>query len=274
MVSAQAPEKLKRTTSSLARTMIPSRYRSPLKRHLSKTVDFIHENWKRIWLVTLWLVVNLALFVYKFEQYKRRSAFQVMGYCVCVAKGAAETLKLNMALILLPVCRNTLTTLRSTALNHVIPFDDNINFHKIMALSIAIATAIHTLAHVTCDFPRLISCPTDKFMATLGSNFHYKQPTYPDLLQSIPGVTGILMIIIMSFSFTLATHSFRRSVVKLPSPLHHLAGFNAFWYAHHLLVLAYILLVVHSYFIFLTREWYKKTVILTHLPSTRNSFLQ
>ncbi|ONM36608.1 respiratory burst oxidase1 [Zea mays] len=259
MVSAQAPEKLKRTTSSLARTMIPSRYRNPLKRHLSKTVDFIHENWKRIWLVTLWLVVNVALFVYKFEQYKRRTAFQVMGYCVCVAKGAAEILKLNMALILLPVCRNTLTTLRSTALSHVIPFDDNINFHKVIALSIAIATAIHTLAHVTCDFPRLISCPTDKFMATLGSNFHYKQPTYLGLLESTPGVTGILMIIIMSFSFTLATHSFRRSVVKLPSPLHHLAGFNAFWYAHHLLVLAYVLLVVHSYFIFLTREWYKKT---------------
>ncbi|TVU36724.1 hypothetical protein EJB05_18669 [Eragrostis curvula] len=260
MVSAQAPnEKLKRTTSSLARTMIPSRYRNPLKRHISRTTDFIHENWKRIWLVTLWLAVNVGLFAYKFEQYKHRAAFQVMGNCVCIAKGAAEMLKLNMALILLPVCRNTLTTLRSTSIGKVVPFDDNINFHKVIALSIAIATAIHTLAHVTCDFPRLISCPSDKFMALLGPNFHYKQPTYGDLLASAPGVTGILMIIIMSFSFTLATHSFRRSVVKLPSPLHHLAGFNAFWYAHHLLVLAYVLLVVHSYFIFLTREWYKKT---------------
>jgi hypothetical protein len=132
MVSAQAPEvKLKRTTSNLARTMIPLRYRSPLKRHLTKTMDFIHENWKRIWLVTLWLAANLALFIYKFEQYKHRASFQVMGNCVCIAKGAAETLKLNMALILLPVCRNTLTTLRSTALSHVIPFDDNINFHKV-----------------------------------------------------------------------------------------------------------------------------------------------
>jgi hypothetical protein len=102
-------------------------------------------------------------------------------------------------------------------------------------------------------------------MALLGSNFNWKQPTYLDLLQSTPGITGILMIIIMSFAFTLAMHSFRRSVVKLPSPLHHLAGFNAFWYAHHLLLVAYILLVVHSYFIFLTREWYKKTVILTRL---------
>jgi hypothetical protein len=137
--------------------------------------------------------------------------------------------------------------------------------HQVVALSIAIATAIHTLVHATCDFPRLISCPNDKFMATLGPNFHYKQPTYGDLLASAPGVTGILIIVIMSFSFTLATHSFRRSVVKLPSPLHHLAGFNAFWYAHHLLVLAYVLLVVHSFFIFLAREWYKKTVILANI---------
>ncbi|KAK3157934.1 hypothetical protein QOZ80_2AG0130450 [Eleusine coracana subsp. coracana] len=246
------------TTSSLAWALIPSRYRSPLKRHLYKTVDLVHENWKRIWVVSLWLALNLGLFAYKFEQYKRRAVFQVMGYCVCAAKGAAEALKLDMALILLPVCRNTLTRLRSTSLSEVIPFDDNINFHKVMAMFIVLATAVHTLAHVACNFPRLISCPKDRFMATLGPGFRYKQPTYPDLLESVPGVTGILMIIIMFFSFTLATHSFRRSVVKLPSPLHRLAGFNAFWYAHHLLVLAYILLVVHPYR-FLTKDWYKNT---------------
>jgi len=111
-----------------------------------------------------------------------------------------------------------------------------------------------------CDFPRVVSCPKEKFMEKLGPFFNYVQPTWPILLTSIPGWTGILLILIMSFSFTLATHSFRRSVVKLPSPLHHLAGFNAFWYAHHLLVIAYILLVMHSYFIFLTKQWYKRTV--------------
>uniref|UniRef100_A0A0D9WHG9 FAD-binding FR-type domain-containing protein n=1 Tax=Leersia perrieri TaxID=77586 RepID=A0A0D9WHG9_9ORYZ len=260
MVTAQGPpEKMKLASASLARTMVPSTYRSPMQRRYTKTVDFIHENWKRIWVISLWTILNIGLFTYKFAQYRSRDAFEVMGYCVCIAKGAAETLKLNMALILLPVCRNTLTRLRSTALSKVIPFDDNINFHKVIALTIAIGSATHTLAHVTCDFPRLISCPKDKFDATLGPYFNYVQPTYPSLVASTPGWTGILMIIIMSFSFTLATHSFRRSVVKLPSPLHHLAGFNAFWYAHHLLVIAYILLVLHSYFIFLTKQWYKRT---------------
>ncbi|KAG2598042.1 hypothetical protein PVAP13_5KG372500 [Panicum virgatum] len=260
MVSASGPpDKMNMASASLARTMVPSSYRSPLQRRINKTVDFVHENWKRIWVLTLWGILNIALFIFKFIQYRRRAVFEVMGYCVCIAKGAAETLKLNMALILLPVCRNTLTWLRSTALSKVVPFDDNINFHKVIALAIAIGSATHTLEHVFCDFPRVVSCPKEKFMEKLGPFFNYVQPTWPILLTSIPGWTGILLILIMSFSFTLATHSFRRSVVKLPSPLHHLAGFNAFWYAHHLLVIAYILLVMHSYFIFLTKQWYKRT---------------
>ncbi|KAJ1257436.1 hypothetical protein BS78_K042100 [Paspalum vaginatum] len=260
MVTASGPpDKMNMASASLARTMVPSSYRSPMQRRINKTVDFVHENWKRIWVLSLWGTLNIALFIFKFVQYRRRTVFEVMGYCVCIAKGAAETLKLNMALILLPVCRNTLTSLRSTALSNVVPFDDNINFHKVIALAIATASATHTLEHVLCDFPRVVSCPKDKFMEKLGPFFNYVQPTWPSLLTSIPGWTGILLILIMSFSFTLATHSFRRSVVKLPSPLHHLAGFNAFWYAHHLLVFAYILLVMHSYFIFLTKQWYKKT---------------
>ncbi|WVZ70497.1 hypothetical protein U9M48_019159 [Paspalum notatum var. saurae] len=73
-----------------------------------------------------------------------------------------------------------------------------------------------------CDFPRVVSCPKD--------NQHVDE-------QSRDGLASL-----------------RRSVVKLPSPRHHLAGFNAFWYAHHLLVFAYILLIMHSYFIFLTKQ--------------------
>jgi hypothetical protein len=119
----------------------------------------------------------------------------------------------------------------------------------------------------------LVSCPSDKFQEKLGPFFNYVQPTWGSLFASTPGWTGILLILIMSFSFTLATHSFRRSVVKLPSPLHHLAGFNAFWYAHHLLVFAYILLVMHSYFIFLTKEWYKRTVFFLHLFGKSSFFL-
>lgn len=262
MVNSDESNKLAKKTQTLTRAMIPKKYRTPVSRFLSKTTDLIHENWRRIWVISLWLTINMVLYFWKFNQYRHRGSFQVMGYCICIAKGAAETLKFNMALILLPVCRKTLTKLRSTFLSSLIPFDDNINFHKLVSLAIAIGISVHTITHVSCDFPRLISCPKEKFMTILGSNFSYKQPSYMSLVESIPGLTGILMIIIMAFSFTLATHSFRRNVIKLPWPFHHLAGFNAFWYAHHLLVLAYILLAIHGYFLFLTKDWHSKTVCI------------
>ncbi|KAJ8629168.1 hypothetical protein MRB53_022491 [Persea americana] len=192
-------------------------------------------------------------------QYRYKPAFEVMGYCVCVAKGAAEALNLNMAIILLPICRNIITQLRSTFISSIVPFDDNINFHKVIALGIAVWSLVHTVVHLACNFPRLILCDGSVFNRTLGSVFDYKQPSYASLLASPPGVTGIIIIIIMSYSFILATHWFRRNVIKFSSPFHRLAGFNAFWYAHHLLALVYILLIIHGSFIFLAKEWFKKS---------------
>ncbi|KAL8516150.1 hypothetical protein ACS0TY_014715 [Phlomoides rotata] len=259
MVGTEEVKTSCKKTHTLARTMIPKEYRTPVSKFLSKNSEKFYDYWKRLWVLTLWLCINISLFTWKFNQYKHRDAFQVMGYCLCFAKAAAETVKFNMALILLPVCRRTLTKLRESFLGKVIPFDDNINFHKLIALAILIGTAIHILMHCSCNFVRLTSCPKNQFDSIFGPAFAFHQPSYLDLAGTTVGVTGILMLIIMLYSFTLATHSFRRNVVKLPWPFHHLAGFNSFWYAHHLLALVYVLLIIHGYFIYLTREWYKKT---------------
>ncbi|KAL3620641.1 hypothetical protein CASFOL_035553 [Castilleja foliolosa] len=253
------PKKTAMRTETLARTMIPKEYRTPISKFVSKNTERFYENRRRIWVLFVWALINLSLFVWKFYQYKRRSAFQVMGYCLCFAKAAAETIKFNMALILLPVCRRTLTKLRESFLGAFVPFDDNINFHKLIAAAILLGTFVHVVMHMSCNLVRLTTCPKNEFNAIFGSAFGYRQPTYMDLVGTTVGVTGVMMIVLMTFSFTLATHSFRRNVVKLPWPFHHLAGFNSFWYAHHLLALVYVLLIVHGYFIFITREWYKKT---------------
>ncbi|XP_061963966.1 putative respiratory burst oxidase homolog protein H [Populus nigra] len=255
----QITTKLNRSTHTLTRAMIPRRYRTPVTKSLSLSVEYIHENWRSIWVMTLWLAVNLALFIWKFKEFEKSPLFKISSYCVCLAKASAETLKLNMALILLPVCRRTLTKLRSSFLGTFIPFDDNINFHKNIALAIVIATVAHTLAHMLCNIPLLSSCPKDKFMAYAGPLFNYQQPTYWFFIRSSVGVTGILIILVMGFSFTLATHYFRKNVVKLPGAFHKLAGFNAFWYAHQLLALAYLLCFLHGYFLIFEKPWYAKT---------------
>ncbi|KAH9661180.1 putative respiratory burst oxidase [Citrus sinensis] len=261
MVNEEGP-KMNNRTSTLTKAMIPQNYRNPTTKFFSMTTEFIFDNFKRIWIVTLWLAVNLGLFMWKFIELQSGPVFQITGYCVCFAKGCGETLKFNMALILLTVCRRSLTKLRSTFLHKIIPFDDNLNFHKLIALGIAIGSIVHTLFHLLCNYPKLSSCRPEKFMYLLGPALNYHQPTYYDLMIHTVGYTGVLMLVIMAISFTLATHSFRRNVIKLPWIFHRFAGFNSFWYAHHLLVLAYVLLFMHGFFLIFDKPWYDKTAVI------------
>ncbi|GJN03682.1 hypothetical protein PR202_ga21153 [Eleusine coracana subsp. coracana] len=243
------------------------------------------EGWRRAWVVALWVAAMAALFAWKFAEYRRSPAFAVMGYCLPTAKGAAETLKLNMALVLLPVCRNTLTWLRSSWARFVVPFDDSIAFHKIIAMAIAVGICLHAGNHLACDFPRLIASGPDEYRLVAGY-FGSPKPTYRSLLAGAEGVTGIVMVTLMAVSFTFAARPFRKReerACRRPSSssqqqaAHHhhhhhhpcfsplldrLAGFNAFWYSHHLLIVVYLLLLAHGWFLFLVDRWYQRTVCL------------
>ncbi|KAJ4749731.1 Respiratory burst oxidase [Rhynchospora pubera] len=246
------------TSQALSQNLAGLRKRNPFRNLGRKMAYYLEENWKRLWVIALWICIMAGLFTWKFFQYKMRYEFRVMGYCLTTAKGAAETLKFNMALILLPVCRNTMTWLRSTRAAYILPFDDNINFHKTIAGAIVVGVILHAGNHLSCDFPRLLSS-SDAMYAPMGHDFGEVKPTYLDLVRGPVGVTGVIMVICMAVAFTLATRWFRRSVVKLPKPFDRLTGFNAFWYSHHLLVLVYVLLIIHGQFLYLIHHWYLKT---------------
>ncbi|KAM7259371.1 hypothetical protein ACFE04_015112 [Oxalis oulophora] len=247
------------TSQALSQNLQGLRYKSRITRWSAELVYWLQENWKRIWVLTLWVMIMIGLFIWKFFEYKQKNAYQVMGYCLLTAKGSAETLKFNMALILFPVCRNTITWLRSTKLSYVVPFDDNINFHKTISAAIVIAVILHVGNHLACDFPRLVHSPQDVYDQYMLRYFGLRKPSYWDIVKGVEGVTGILMVILMVIAFTLATRWFRRNLVRLPKPFDRLTGFNAFWYSHHLLVFVYILLIVHGQCLYIVDQWYKKT---------------
>ncbi|KAL1551957.1 respiratory burst oxidase protein A-like [Salvia divinorum] len=247
------------TSQALSQNLHGLRYRGRIKRLSTKLVYFLQENWRRIWVLTLWIMIMIGLFTWKFYAYKEKKAFMIMGYCLLTAKGAAETLKFNMALILLPVCRNTITWLRSSKMGHFVPFDDNINFHKTIAAFIVVGIILHAGNHLACDFPRLIHESDDTYNQYMAHDFGRHKPQYMDLIKGIEGVTGILMVILMIVAFTLATRWFRRSLIKLPKPFDRLTGYNAFWYSHHLFAIVYILLIIHGTFLYLVHDWYKMT---------------
>ncbi|KAL0659729.1 hypothetical protein Bca4012_080314 [Brassica carinata] len=219
---------------------------NPLRRWYRGLRFFVLDSWQRIWVIALWLSIMAILFTYKYIQYKNRAVYEVLGHCVCFAKGSAETLKLNMALILLPVCRNTITWLRNkTRVGVLVPFDDNINFHKVIAVGITIGVSIHSIAHLACDFPRLIAATPEEYKP-LEKYFGEDQPKrYSQFVKSTEGITGLVMVFLMAIAFTLALPWFRRGKLEktLPGSLKKLASFNAF-----------------------CKEWYKKTVSISRHP--------
>ena len=139
-------------------------------------------------------------------------------------------------------------------------------FLQVIAVAIAIGVGIHAIAHLSCDFPRILHASPAKYQA-LKPYFGVEQPaSYWHFVKSVEGVTGIIMVVLMAIAFTLATPWFRRNRVNLPRPFKKLTGFNAFWYSHHLFVIVYALLIVHGVRLYLTHKWYKKTVS-THFHS-------
>ncbi|KAK8603976.1 hypothetical protein V6N13_096441 [Hibiscus sabdariffa] len=265
MLLLQAPNQSVRGESRklsqmLSQKLKPTHDSNPVRRFYRNTKYFLLDNWQRAWVMALWIAVMCGLFTYKFVEYRRREdVYKVMGNCVCFAKGAAETLKLNMALILLPVCRNTITWLRNkTRLGVAVPFDDNLNFHKVIAVGISIGVGIHGIAHLACDFPRLLHATPDEYQPMI-QYFGEQARNYWHFVEHFEGITGVVMVVLMAIAFTLAAPCFRRGRMNLPKPLKKLTGFNAFWYSHHLFVIVYTLLIVHGIKLFLTKKWYKKT---------------
>ena len=132
--------------------------------------------------------------------------------------------------------------------------------YQVIAVAIAVGVALHAGAHLTCDFPRLIHA-TEEAYEPMEPYFGEEQPS--DIwwfLKGVEGVTGIIIVVLMAIAFTLATPWFRRNKLNLPVTLKKLSGFNAFWYSHHLFVIVYVLLIVHGIYLYLTKEWYNKTV--------------
>jgi hypothetical protein len=145
-----------------------------------------------------------------------------------------------------------------------------------IATAIVVGITLHAGNHLACDFPRVIAASPEEYALVAGA-FGPGKPTYAGLLSGAEGITGLAMVVLMTVSFTLATHPFRKGEPKaagtgsgaaavtsrLPAPLNRLTGFNAFWYSHHLLGIVYALLLVHGYFLFLVHRWYEKTVRAT-----------
>ncbi|CAN1188492.1 Respiratory burst oxidase homolog protein F, partial [Linum perenne] len=130
---------------------------------------------------------------------------------------------------------------------------------EIVAGGIVIGVILHGGTHLACDFPRISGSDKATFRQTIAADFGYHQPSYVEILATTEVATGIAMVLLMGITFVLATSWPRRQSSLLPKSVRQVTGYNTFWYSHHLLILVYALLIVHSMFLFLTNNLFEKT---------------
>nr|XP_013802237.1 PREDICTED: dual oxidase 2-like [Apteryx mantelli mantelli] len=201
------------------------------------------ENYRRhIVCVVLFSAITAGLFVERAYYYAFASPLtgiaQTTFVGIIISRGSAACISFMYSYILLTMCRNLITILRETFLNRYIPFDAAVDFHRWIAMAALIFSVLHTAGHVVNVYIfsviplSVLSCLFSSVFMDDGSQLPQKY--YWWFFQTIPGMTGVLLLVILAVMYVFATHHFRR------------VSFQGFWITHHLYVLLYVLIIIHG----------------------------
>ncbi|KAJ3100060.1 hypothetical protein HDU96_010473 [Phlyctochytrium bullatum] len=181
----------------------------------------------------LWIVLNILLFFFTYNYYMITPDYRafrfILGPTLGVARGAAANLNVSCGIILLPVCRNLISLLRNTPLARIVPFDRNIDFHRILGFTICFWTLVHVAAHMF------------NFRNYARSQNLLVTPETLALLSG-PGATGQIMTVSLFLIATSSVSAVRRK------------QFEQFWLTHHLIVIFFALLMAHGSFCFIKAD--------------------
>ncbi|XP_059802599.1 dual oxidase 1-like [Hypanus sabinus] len=157
---------------------------------------------------------------------------------IIVSRGSAASVSFMYAYILLTMCRNLITFLRETFLNRYIPFDAAVDFHRWIAMTAVVLSIFHSAGHGVNVYAFCIS-PLSGLACLFPSVFvddgsELPQKYYWWFFETIPGMTGVLLLVVLAIIYVFASRQFRRM------------SFRAFWVTHHLYVILYILILIHG----------------------------
>nr|XP_054954358.1 dual oxidase 1 isoform X3 [Pan paniscus] len=152
---------------------------------------------------------------------------------IILSRGTAASISFMFSYILLTMCRNLITFLRETFLNRYVPFDAAVDFHRLIASTAIVLTVLHSVGHVVNVYLFSIS-PLSVLSCLFPGLFHddgseFPQKYYWWFFQTVPGLTGVVLLLILAIMYVFASHHFRRR------------SFRGFWLTHHLYILLYVL---------------------------------
>ncbi|KAG6970897.1 hypothetical protein JG688_00004666 [Phytophthora aleatoria] len=184
-----------------------------------------------------WLALYFLLMIGVFIAKASRFPFDpAVGNCPRIAKGFAEICLVNTMFVLLPMCRNFVTGLRTlpVVVNHL-PIDNHIEFHKICGVVMLIASLGHTAAWLAI----VIYVRTVPLAEWKASRYHHlsfvRDENLLEFALRVPIWTGVVMLICAAIAAPLCLAKFRRG------------NFNLFWVTHMLFIPFLILMAFHGF---------------------------
>ncbi|XP_036779147.1 NADPH oxidase 4 isoform X2 [Manis pentadactyla] len=187
----------------------------------------------------IWLSLNVLLFWKTFLLYNQGPEYhylhQMLGLGLCLSRASASVLNLNCSLILLPMCRTLLAYLRGS---QKVPsrrtrrlLDKSRTFHITCGVTICIFSGVHVAAHLVNALNFSVNYNED-FVELNAARYRDEDPRKL-LFTTVPGVTGVGMVLVLFLMITASTYAIRVS------------NYDIFWYTHNLFFVFYMLLMLH-----------------------------
>ncbi|XP_043467959.1 dual oxidase isoform X1 [Leptopilina heterotoma] len=214
--------------------------KSWLRKHWDGISTFLEENRQNIFYLFIFYVVTIALFVERFIHYsfmtEHMDLRHIMGVGIAITRGSAAALSFCYSLLLLTVSRNLITKLKEFSIQQYIPLDSHIQFHKIAACTALFFSVLHTVGHIV-NFYHVSTQPIANLQC-LTSEINFASDARPTitywLFQTVTGLTGILLFVIMIIIFVFAHPKIRQKAYKF------------FWMTHSLYIVLYALCIIHG----------------------------
>ncbi|KAG7376295.1 NADPH oxidase 4 [Phytophthora pseudosyringae] len=186
-----------------------------------------------IFWLTLYFLLMIGVFIAKASRFPVDPA---VGNCPRVAKGFAEICLVNTMFVLLPMCRNFVTGLRTLpVVVNYLPVDNHIEFHKICGVVLLIASFGHTAAWLAI----VVYVRTVPLSVWEESRYHHltfvRDENLLLFVLRLPIWTGVAMLICAAIAAPLCLEKFRRG------------KFNLFWITHMLFIPFLVLMAFHGF---------------------------